>query len=241
MVGRERVDHAAGPSPTCVCWRPRNGCSEGRGELATTHGAESAVDCCRYLAGLIAAAVVGVPKEELLSSRYEPTSGLCHDAPLDPAVDEVAAGSFKHREPPEIHGSGYVVRSLEAALWALHRSSMFRDGALLAVNLGEDADTTGAVYGQLAGAIYGANQIPAEWRERRAMRELLERRADELFALATQGPALNPRGVKVPRDQTPLRDAAPRFRFRALARRRTPGLGRQQRTPRDLLEHASRA
>ncbi len=57
------------------------------------------------------------------------------------------------------------------------------------MNLGEDADTTGAVYGQLAGAIYGANQIPAEWRERLAMRELLERRADELFALATQGPA----------------------------------------------------
>jgi len=177
------------PVPLAFAGDPATAVARAAESSRTTHGAESAVDCCRYLAGLIAAAVVGVPKEELLSSRYEPTSRLCHDAPLDPAVDEVAAGSFKHREPPEIQGSGYVVRSLEAALWALHRSSMFRDGALLAVNLGEDADTTGAVYGQLAGAIYGANQIPAEWRERLAMRELLERRADELFALATQGPA----------------------------------------------------
>jgi hypothetical protein len=58
-------------------------------------------------------------------------------------VDEVAAGSFLRREPPEIKGSGYVVRSLEAALWAFSRSMGFEEGALLAVNLGDDADTTG--------------------------------------------------------------------------------------------------
>jgi ADP-ribosylglycohydrolase len=104
-----------------------------------------------------------------------------------PEVEEVARGSFKHREPPEIQGSGYVVRSLEAALWALDRSSIFREGALMAVNLGDDADTTGAVYGQLAGAIYGVDAIPEDWRAKLARRELIERLADDLLTRGEAG------------------------------------------------------
>ena len=76
-------------------------------------------------------------------------------------MDEVAAGSFLRREPPEIEGSGYVVRSLEAALWAFARGGSFREGALLAANLGHDADTTGAVFGQIAGAHYGEEGDPS--------------------------------------------------------------------------------
>ena len=92
----------------------------------------------------------------------------------------MARGSFKRKEPPAIKGSGYVVKSLEAALWAFYKSNSFEEGCLLAVNLGDDADTTGAVYGQIAGAYYGAQAIPAHWRERLAMRELIENMADEL-------------------------------------------------------------
>jgi ADP-ribosylglycohydrolase len=55
------------------------------------------------------------------------------------------------------------------------------------VNLGEDADTTGAVYGQIAGAYYGEAGIPAEWRAKLAMRELIEQRAAELLDLASRG------------------------------------------------------
>ena len=62
-----------------------------------------------------------------------------------------------------------MVDSLEAALWAFHRSRNFREGALLAVNLGDDADTTGAIYGQIAGAHYGVEAIPAKWRQRLTM------------------------------------------------------------------------
>jgi ADP-ribosyl-[dinitrogen reductase] hydrolase len=80
-----------------------------------------------------------------------------------------------------------VIESLEAALWAFHKSADFRHGALLAVNLGRDADTTGAVYGQIAGAFYGEAGIPAEWRAKLAMRELIERRAGELHAMAFGG------------------------------------------------------
>ena len=100
---------------------------------------------------------------------------------LSPEIAEIANGSFKHKEPPEIIGNGFVVRSLEAALWAFHRSDSFREGALRAVNLGDDADTTGAIYGQLAGAYYGVKAIPQDWIERLALRELITEKASGLF------------------------------------------------------------
>ena len=103
-----------------------------------------------------------------------------HEKAERSAIAGVAAGSFRHRDPPDIRGTGYVVRSLEAALWALHRSESFREGALLAVNLGDDADTTGAVYGQLAGAFYGEAAIPEEWRRRIVMGDAIGKLAEAL-------------------------------------------------------------
>ena len=76
------------------------------------------------------------------------------------------------------------VQSLEAALWAFHRSDSFREGVLLAVNLGDDADTTGAIYGQIAGAHYGAQAIPAPWHQKLAMVAELSVLADTLRVLA---------------------------------------------------------
>ena len=94
----------------------------GRSSL-TTHPAPSPVDACKYLGALIASAVSDTPKDEL------PTEGFWRWGDLHSEIEEVARGSFKRKEPPEIEGSGYVVRSLEAALWALHRTSSFREGA----------------------------------------------------------------------------------------------------------------
>jgi ADP-ribosylglycohydrolase len=71
-----------------------------------------------------------------------------------------------------------VVKSLEAALWAFHRSRSFREGALLAVNLGNDADTFGADFGQIARAYYGYEGIPEEWRARIVRRDLIESLAE---------------------------------------------------------------
>lgn len=149
----------------------------------TTHALPEAVDACRYLGGLLVGALNGAAKEELLSERYSPVAGLWESAPLDGQIDAVAAGSFKRRQPPDIRGTGHVVASLEAALWAFSRSASFRDGALRAVNLGDDADTTGAVYGQLAGAFYGEAGIPASWRSRLALGDKIVELADGLFGL----------------------------------------------------------
>ena len=146
----------------------------------TTHPARRCVDACRYLGALIAGAVGGAGKEELLDE------GFWRWGELHPEIEEIARGSFKRKEPPEIRGSGFVVRSLEAALWALAQSDSYREGALLAVNLGDDADTTGAVCGQLGGALYGEDGIPREWRQKLALRETIERLADKLFRLAAK-------------------------------------------------------
>jgi len=70
---------------------------------------------------------------------------------------------------------------LEAALWAFHRGASFREGCLLAVNLGDDADTTGAVYGQLAGAYYGEAMIPEEWRRKLTQHDLIVGLANRLL------------------------------------------------------------
>jgi len=149
----------------------------------TTHGAATCVDACRYFGALIAGAVNGVAKDVLLSERYCPISGAAN--PLVAEIDEIAAGSFKLRQPPEIKGTGYVVKSLEAALWAFYNSSSFAEGCLLAVNLGDDADTTGAVYGQLAGAFYGESGIPEKWRSQLVDRSLIASFGDRLFSLSS--------------------------------------------------------
>ena len=152
----------------------------------TTPGTETAVDACRYLGALIVGALQGASRDSLLSERFMPVPGFWEAHPLCQPIDAIAAGSFKDKEPPEIKGSGYVVESLEAALWAFHNSRTFEEGCLLAVNLGEDADTTGAVYGQLAGAYYGAEGIPDDWRNKLAMRDEILAFADDLYALSNK-------------------------------------------------------
>jgi ADP-ribosyl-[dinitrogen reductase] hydrolase len=146
----------------------------------TTHGAPNAIDACRYYGGLIAGAVNGVSKEELLSARYAPVPGYWNRHPLTDEIDAVARGSFKLQQPPQIRGTGYVVDCLEAALWAFYNSNSFKEGCLLAVNLGDDADTTGAVYGPLAGAFYGDEGLPVEWYHKIARRDVIEIMAAQL-------------------------------------------------------------
>jgi len=152
----------------------------------TTHCAKTCIDACRYFGGLIAGAVKGASKKDLLSAAYRPDGRTWRKGELVDDIFEIAEGRYKYKEPPEIKGSGYVVKSLEAALWAFCHATSFEDGCLLAVNLGHDADTTGAVYGQLAGAFYGVENIPKGWLEKIALRELIERFADGLFNLSSR-------------------------------------------------------
>ena len=116
-----------------------------------THATEECLDACALLGLMIAKAASGATKEDILN---------CDLLNLSPLIDEIQSGSFKHKQPPEIKGTGYVVQSLEAALWAFNKADDFESAVLDAVNLGDDADTTAAICGSLAGAYYGFDELP---------------------------------------------------------------------------------
>ena len=134
-----------------------------------THGDDKAVDACRYYAALIVAAVRGESKDKLLDrSFYKDHEKWFGKKPLHPDILNIAAGSFKKHGGYDdgIRGKGYVVDSLQAALWAFWKHpDSFEEGALAAVNLGDDTDTTAAIYGQLAGAFHGYNKLPKDWKK----------------------------------------------------------------------------
>ena len=152
----------------------------------TTHGAKDAVGACYVFSQLIAMALCGSSKEEILMS--DAIVPLSEDA-FTLGICAIVSGSYKSKEEIDIRGSGYVVESLEAALWAFWNSGTFEEGALLAVNLGDDADTTGAVYGQIAGAYYGEKNIPKHWKKKIAWRKKIINLADQLYLAASTSPA----------------------------------------------------
>ena len=155
----------------------------------TTHAAAEAVDACRYLTGLMIGAFRGEPKDNLLGDHYSPVYNYWFfpQMTLAKSVGAIARGEYKEKQASDLPASGYVVDTLEAALWCFHRTNNFRDGALLAVSLGNDTGTTAAVYGQLAGAYYGLDAIPAEWREALAHRAMIEELAVALLEATRQG------------------------------------------------------
>jgi len=142
----------------------------------TTHGCDEAVDACRYFAALLVRALAGAGKDELLAEDTDSFG----DRPLAPAIEAIARGGYREKTADEIHAGGYVVHSLEAALWCFSRAQDFEEAILTAVNLGEDADTTAAICGQIAGAFHGVDAIPAGWIRKLAMRERIEELADGL-------------------------------------------------------------
>jgi ADP-ribosyl-[dinitrogen reductase] hydrolase len=172
------------PVPAAFAHDPANAVRLSGESSRTTHALPVCVDACRYFAGLLVGAMRGAPKEALLAPRYAPVGGLWDDEPLHASIDAVAAGSFLTKRPPAIRGTGSVVDALEAALWAFASTDAYETCVLAAANLGDDADTTAAIAGQLAGAYFGAEAIPARWRTRLALRERLEALADGLVGLA---------------------------------------------------------
>jgi ADP-ribosyl-[dinitrogen reductase] hydrolase len=139
-----------------------------------THASEQCVAACRYLATLLAALIHGEDRDEVLSPGWKPLEQLNDLKALHPLIHEIAQGSVRQKQPPTIQGSGWVVRSLEASLWAFHDASSFDDAVLKAVNLGDDADTTGAICGQLAGAYWGESGISDSLKAGLARMDMLE-------------------------------------------------------------------
>jgi ADP-ribosylglycohydrolase len=172
------------PIPLYFRNNPKQAIQNAESSSKITHGSKLCGDACKYYTGLIIGALNGVSKKELLSDLYSPISNFWKDNQLTEEIENIALGSFKQNDPPFIQGSGYVVKSMEAALWAFYNSESFEDGVLKAVNLGDDADTTGAIYGQLAGAYYGINGIPKKWVTAVVKKDEILEIANKLFELS---------------------------------------------------------
>jgi ADP-ribosyl-[dinitrogen reductase] hydrolase len=145
----------------------------------TTHGAGECIDACRLFGKVICRALLGRSREDILSG--DAASFFSSER-----ISAIARASYRTKPEEAIRGSGYVVESLEAALWAFARTDSFADAILMAANLGEDADTTAAVCGQVAGAYYGERGIPPRWLERLAMLAEIRTLADAL-GVRTEG------------------------------------------------------
>lgn len=141
----------------------------------TTHAAEEAVDACAAYAEFLAEAISGRPKHEILAPRQSSHT---------PRVAEILGGGWRVKTRSKISSSGYVIDSMEAAIWCVARSTGFREAILLATNLGHDADTVAAITGQLAGAIWGASAIPEPWLATLAWSERIRELADDLSEVA---------------------------------------------------------
>lgn len=139
----------------------------------TTHQAPECLAACRLFAQALVRALQGLPKDGVLAP-------FAQDMPMSNAMMLVAAGGYKTKAQAHIQGTGYVVESLEAALWCFWRTQNFKDCVLLAANLGDDADTTAAIAGQLAGAFYGESGIPVPWLEKLAMATEIGHMAEQL-------------------------------------------------------------
>ncbi|CAF3831857.1 unnamed protein product [Rotaria sordida] len=143
-----------------------------------THGDEKVYDACRYYSALIVAAVNKEPKEELLDENfYEKHKQWFAGKSLHPDIERIAQGSYRKQEGYDkgIRGKGYIVNALEAALWAFWSDQgSFENGVLAAVNLGDDTDTTAAIYGQLAGACYGSGELRKDWVEQVYAKDFIE-------------------------------------------------------------------
>ncbi|CAF2404331.1 unnamed protein product [Rotaria sp. Silwood2] len=149
-----------------------------------THGDKKAVDACRYYGALIVAAIRGESHDSLTSqSFYTAHKDWFGSDDLHEEVLSIATGSYQKKDGYDtgIRGKGYVIDALKAALWAFWKyQGSFKEGVLAAVNLGDDTDTTAAIYGQLAGAYYGAEHIPTDWVEKLYAKELIRNIGDWL-------------------------------------------------------------
>ena len=147
-----------------------------RFQSRTTHASELSAAACDAMASMLCDLIAGRSWQEALAN-------ISTD-PWPEEIGVVLSGSWQDKSREEINSSGYVVHTFEAALWAVGTTFSFEDALVAAVNLGHDADTVGAVAGQLAGARYGIRAIPARWSELLIQHDVIDQKARDLISAA---------------------------------------------------------
>jgi ADP-ribosylglycohydrolase len=146
----------------------------------TTHGATECLDACILLGDMLFRALDGETKDQILLN-----SEL--DLVQSKSIESIRRGDYLGKDEALIKGTGYVVQSLEAALWCFWATDSFEQAVIKAANMGDDADTTAAVCGQLAGAFYGQSGIPAHWLDKLVMRKEISSIAKKLYDARPEG------------------------------------------------------
>lgn len=147
----------------------------------TTHQSDFCIDSCRYLGALIYQ-IINNPKKskkeilfsnELLSLEYRTKE-----------AKEIASGeSWLNLKYNDLPNEGFVIDTLISAVWCFYHSNGYSDSVLKAVNLCGDADTIGAVCGQMAGAYYGVNNIPKKWIGKLVKKEIIFEMVEKFYNL----------------------------------------------------------
>jgi ADP-ribosyl-[dinitrogen reductase] hydrolase len=141
----------------------------------TTHGAAECMDASRLFGGMLLRSLLGASKAEILL-------GSAAEQFASPSIQAIAKGEYQHKTINDIQGTGYVVKSLEAALWCFWTTETYEQAILASANLGDDADTTAAICGQVAGAYYDESGIPSHWLSQLTMRNEIAKLAEQLYA-----------------------------------------------------------
>ncbi len=149
----------------------------------TTHNNVMAIDACRFTGGLIQTFISSDTNPK--ASKEEIIRATAAQLSLDARVEEAITGALTKESGQQIESDGFVINSLEASLWSFTNTSTFKEAVLKAVNLGHDADTTGAITGQIAGAFYGRDAIPESWVQQLALKEKVFDIIDNLFSTSS--------------------------------------------------------
>ena len=178
-------------APVPIRWHSDPGeAAERSGESSRpTHAADRPVDACRLMGAMIAALIGGTPWADVSGPSF------WQWGELHPQVAAIAAGGWRGKEPPAIRGTGFCIAALEAAVWAVDGADDVRSAVLRAANLGDDADTTAAIAGQLAGARWGASGIPDAWASKVTLHDRIVAMAEGLHRAGEDGAAPTDRWV----------------------------------------------
>ena len=150
---------------------------------ALTHGHDRSKLACKIYT-LILYSLLESPQKGSVKSALDKAKHRYMDSPEYGHYTRLFDEHFDEFPMDDIKSSGYVVDTLEAAVWCLLTTDNYRDCVLRAVNIGEDTDTVAAIAGGLAGALYGYDSIPQTWKDTLLKREMIEtmcERAGEIW------------------------------------------------------------
>ncbi|KAJ5949815.1 hypothetical protein N7454_001399 [Penicillium verhagenii] len=153
------------PVGVALFFRPHAALQIAKEQSQVTHPSLACVEACQSYTGLICGAMRGASKAEMCSMFYQYVGIFGHPVLVQRFTRYKTISDWKARTEVDIKSSGWVIDTLECALWAFFKFDTWAQGALAVVNLGGDSDTAGAVYGALAGIVYGVEAIPQAWME----------------------------------------------------------------------------